>query len=84
MISNFIPSVNFTLSQEGGYQDNPADPGNWTGGKVGHGVMKGTKYGISAESYPHLDIKNLTVVEAEKGRRHREISEHNSKSSRQG
>ena len=66
MISNFIPSVNFTLSQEGGYQDNPADPGNWTGGKVGHGVMKGTKYGISTESYPHLDIKNLTVVEAEK------------------
>lgn len=26
--------------------------------------MKGTKYGISAASYPHLDIKNLTLSEA--------------------
>lgn len=40
------------------------DPGNWTGGAVGSGFLKGTKYGISAATYPTLDIKNLTVEAA--------------------
>ena len=44
------------LSHEGGYTINPLDKGNWTR----TGALKGTKYGISARSYPHLDIKNLT------------------------
>jgi lysozyme family protein len=39
----------------------PNDPGNWTGGNVGVGVLKGTKYGISAASYPNVDIANLTL-----------------------
>lgn len=46
---------------EGGFTKDPRDPGNWTGGKVGQGVCKGTKYGISAASYPDLDIENLTA-----------------------
>lgn len=50
-----------TLGFEGGYSDDPNDPGNWTGGKVGIGILKGTKYGISAASYPDEDIKNLTL-----------------------
>ena len=54
----------FTSPWEGEYSDNPADKGNWTGGKVGVGILKGTKYGISAASYPHLDIKNLTRADA--------------------
>jgi lysozyme family protein len=60
----FKTALQFTLKWEGGYTDNPDDPGNWTGGSVGSGELKGTKYGISAASYPHLDIKNLTVEEA--------------------
>lgn len=48
------------LAHEGGYSVDPQDPGNWTAGKVGEGVLKGTKYGISAASYPELDIANLT------------------------
>lgn len=48
------------LAHEGGYTLNPLDRGNWTSGKVGRGKLKGTKYGISAMAYPHLDIKNLT------------------------
>lgn len=48
------------LSHEGGYTRNPLDRGNWTSGKVGKGELNGTKFGISAMSYPHLDIKNLT------------------------
>jgi lysozyme family protein len=33
---------------EGSISTNPADPGNWTGGKVGVGVNLGTNTGISA------------------------------------
>lgn len=40
---------------------NRKDPGNWTGGKIGKGILKGTKFGIAASSYPNLDIKNLTL-----------------------
>jgi lysozyme family protein len=47
-----------------GFSTDQNDPGNWTSGKVGIGEFKGTKYGISAASYPHLDIPNLTPDEA--------------------
>ena len=53
-----------TLKVEGGFQNDPADKGNWTGGKVGVGELKGTKYGICAMSYPDIDIENLTLDEA--------------------
>ena len=52
------------IGHEGKFTDNPKDDGNWTGGKQGRGELKGTKYGIAANSYPHLDIKNLTLDEA--------------------
>lgn len=45
---------------EGGYSKDPADPGNWTGGAVGKGELRGTMLGISAASFPTLDIANLT------------------------
>ncbi|WP_277207084.1 glycoside hydrolase family 108 protein [Vibrio misgurnus] len=45
---------------EGGYQADPRDRGNWTGGRVGVGVLKGTNRGIAAMTYPHLDIERLT------------------------
>lgn len=46
---------------EGNYSDDERDPGNWTGGKVGVGELRGTMYGISAAAYPTLDIKSLTL-----------------------
>ncbi len=52
------------IGHEGGYSDDPRDPGNWTGGKCGSGLLKGTKFGIAANSYGHLDIKNLTLDQA--------------------
>lgn len=55
-----------TLGHEGAFGADPKDKGNWTGGKVGVGQLKGTKYGISAASYPDVDIKNLTVEQAKK------------------
>ena len=51
------------IGHEGGYSTDRRDPGNWTGGKVGVGVLKGTKYGIAANTYPNLDIKNLVVFQ---------------------
>ncbi len=52
------------IGHEGGYQAHRADRGNWTSGTVGQGELRGTKYGITAMSYPTLDIKNLTLEQA--------------------
>lgn len=60
----FEIAKDIVLKKEGGYTKNPKDSGNWTGGKPNRGVLKGTKFGISAKSYPDLDIKNLTRADA--------------------
>jgi hypothetical protein len=39
------------IAHEGGYSNDPDDPGNWTGGKVGVGRLLGTKFGIAAKGY---------------------------------
>lgn len=61
---NFDKAFERLIGHEGGYSTDREDPGNWTGGKVGKGVFKGTKYGIAANTYPNLDIKNLTIDQA--------------------
>ena len=63
---NFDIAFKLLIGHEGGYTDLRSDPGNWTGGVVGKGVLKGTKYGIASNSYPSLDIKNLTLDQAKK------------------
>lgn len=60
----FPQSIDRLLSHEGGYTNDRRDPGNWTGGKVGVGDLKGTKFGIAANTYPKLDIKGLTRDQA--------------------
>lgn len=45
----FYAAFNRLVDHEGGYVNNPNDPGGET------------KYGISKRSYPTLDIKNLTI-----------------------
>jgi len=49
------------IGHEGKFTDDPKDRGNWTSGRCGVGELKGTKYGISAMAYPHLDIRNLSL-----------------------
>jgi lysozyme family protein len=44
----FLKAFDFLMYHEGGYVNDPDDPGGET------------KYGISKRSYPHLDIKKLT------------------------
>jgi lysozyme family protein len=49
---NFDQCFDALISSEGGYVNNPSDPGGET------------KFGISKRAYPQLDIKNLTVTDA--------------------
>lgn len=52
------------IGHEGKFTDDKNDRGNWTTGIIGKGILKGTKFGISAMTYPDLDIKNLTLEKA--------------------
>ena len=51
-MSLFLDLVDRVLSHEGGYVNDPNDPGGET------------KWGISKRSYPHLNIKDLTRQDA--------------------
>lgn len=46
------------VGNEGGYDTNAKDPGNWTTGKVGQGQCLGTKFGIATASYAN-DLRRL-------------------------
>lgn len=60
------------IGHEGGFTQDPDDPGNWTGGKVGLGDCVGTKWGIAANTYGEgptlprgrVPIRQLTSSEA--------------------
>lgn len=62
----FEKSFDRVIGHEGGFQNMRKDRGNWTGGAVGAGELKGTKFGISAMTYPELDIESLTAEEAKR------------------
>ncbi|MYM61138.1 secretion activator protein [Vibrio sp. OCN044] len=61
---SYLIAFNRVIGHEGKYQNSYYDRGNWTSGTVGKGIRKGTKFGISAMSYPSLDIKQLTIEQA--------------------
>ena len=63
-MSSFETTFNRTIGHEGKFQANPKDRGNWTSGKEGVGELKGTKWGLAAMTYPHLDIANITLEQA--------------------
>lgn len=58
---NFETVFGRLIGHEGGWSDDPRDPGNWTGGRPNVGQLKGTKFGIAANTYPDIDIKGLTL-----------------------
>lgn len=60
----FSVAFNELMQVEGVLSLDPNDRGNWTSGIIGQGKLKGTKYGISAMSYPDLNIRGLTLEEA--------------------
>lgn len=51
-MSAFLTAINRVLKSEGGYVNNPRDPGGET------------QWGISKRSYPNVDIKALTRADA--------------------
>jgi lysozyme family protein len=51
-MDNFNKAMEFILKWEGGYVNDPKDPGGET------------NFGISKKGWPHVDIKNLTKVKA--------------------
>jgi len=61
---DFETAFSRLIGHEGGFTNDPKDPGNWTGGKPDSGQLKGTKYGIAANTYGHLDIEHLTLEQA--------------------
>lgn len=60
----FNAAVQIVLAHEGGFTDDPQDAGSWTGGEIGQGELRGSKFGISAASYPALNIAALTQTQA--------------------
>ena len=60
-MSGFDRAFVIVTGHEGGFGADQNDPGNWTGGEVGKGELRGTKFGISAAAYPTVDIANLTL-----------------------
>tara|TARA_R110002126_G_scaffold187597_1_gene336246 strand:+ start:71 stop:595 length:525 start_codon:yes stop_codon:yes gene_type:complete len=56
----FLKTFNRSVGNEGGFTNDRRDRGNWTSGKIGVGKLNGTKQGVSAMTYPNLDIINLT------------------------
>ena len=64
MKATFDRAFELVVGSEGAYDDDPDDRGNWTSGIVGIGELNGTKYGIAAFVYPHLDIKKLSLEKA--------------------
>lgn len=53
-MTTFDLAFKIVIGEEGGYVNNPKDPGGET------------KYGVSKRSYPSLDIKNLSIDQAKK------------------
>ena len=61
-MSDFRRAIDIIIAvHEKGFQNRADDSGNWTP----DGQLKGTKFGISAHSFPDIDIENLTLTEAE-------------------
>jgi lysozyme family protein len=63
-MANLQIALQTIFGNEGGFQNDSDDTGNWVRLENGKSILKGTKFGISAASYPDLDIKNLTIDEA--------------------
>jgi lysozyme family protein len=59
-MSDFDRAYVLVCGAEGGFTKDPQDNGNWTGGRIGAGELKGTNGGISAAAYPMEDIEHLT------------------------
>ncbi len=51
-MADYLPAINYVLPNEGGYSNDPADPGG------------ATKFGILQRDWPEVDIASITVEQA--------------------
>lgn len=65
MTPNFLKAFAELIGHEGGYKCEATDHMDWSSGEIGKGELRGTKFGLSAGTYPNLDIKNLTLDQAQ-------------------
>ena len=63
-MSAFDQAFSILIGHEGGFARTQQDSGDWTGGIVGVGTLNGTAWGISAASYPTIDIEHLSQDDA--------------------
>ena len=64
-MTKFLTAFGELIGNEGGFKKEAKDRMDWTSGVIGVGRLVGTKYGISAGTYPNLDIEKLTLAEAQ-------------------
>lgn len=64
MPTAFDKAFEALIGHEGAFKCEKEDRMDWTGGQVGKGRLVGTKYGITAGTYPNVDIAALTLDEA--------------------
>jgi len=59
--ARFQRCATFTRQEEGGFSDDVHDPGNWTGGRVGVGLLAGSNMGVTAAALARwLGLKAVT------------------------
>ena len=75
-MADFKLAIQKTLVHEGGFQNNPHDWANWEGGKATRDAylaskdpallvhLKGTKFGITIQDLPGVEIEDLTADQA--------------------
>lgn len=65
-MADYEIAIRITLddAHEGGFQKDPHDHANWTGGRIGVGELVGTKYGITCLDMPGVDIETLSIPQA--------------------
>jgi lysozyme family protein len=66
-MSAFDQAFAVLMSEEGGFTEDPDDPGNWTGGAIGSGSLLGTVWGLSAPvlaaNFPGRDPRTIAQAE---------------------
>lgn len=62
----FSICLEFVLSPEveGGLTLDPRDRGNWSGGEIGKGELRGSIFGLSAARFKNFDPRTMSLVEA--------------------
>lgn len=62
----FSICVEFILRPEieGGLTVDPRDRGNWSGGEIGQGELRGSIFGLSAARFKNLDPRTLSLNDA--------------------